>query len=139
MSTRTPQRQERTDTQTEFIALTEPMGLGPKQLAECAQSEQAHEGTRMYAVARIDGVIDYGPGELEEAEGCLVLYLSADGTHAAERRYWVKAGEFNEVDVAFNAEADAITPADSNARRFVPVLDAHDIDDVEDAVTGGTA
>lgn len=102
--------------ETEFIALSDPNRLTAAQidaLDEPSDAPAAGE-TRYYAVARRDGCIRYGEGEYEVADGCSVLYLSADGSHAVERWYRVEAGSFEGVDAVTNcdpATAEATGPA----------------------------
>jgi len=51
-----------------------------------------------YAVARVDGVIDYNDDELGFATGATILYMDPDGRVAFERRYYVDPGEFDTID-----------------------------------------
>jgi len=51
-----------------------------------------------YAVARVDGVIDYNDDALGFATGATILYMDPDAQVAFERRYYVNPGEFDGID-----------------------------------------
>ncbi|WP_161973247.1 hypothetical protein [Halostella litorea] len=136
MSKSTPAAQKssgttRTDTydQSRFTAVDEiPRCLDANDLDACAPP-RAREGDteRFYAVGRLNGVISYGPDELQNADGCRVLYMSP-GQRVVEYQFAATADEFADIPVSIDVPTDAeaiATPADRVADRYAPVLAIH--------------
>ena len=69
--------------------------------------EPAEGEVRCYAVARVNGVIDYNDDELGFATGATVLYMDADAQVAFERRYYVDEDEWAPIDTVDTAAVDA--------------------------------
>jgi len=79
-----------------------------------------------YAVARVDGVIDYNDDELGFATGATVLYMDPDGQVAFERRYYVDPGEFAEIDAVDTTGVDSHPePTAAMVANFAHVLEQH--------------
>jgi len=121
----------RSDTydQSRFVAVDEaPRRLDRDDLTACDEPQTRDDDTeRFYAVGRINGVISYGPNELQNADGCRVLYMSAE-QRVVEYQFAVTAGEFETIPVAVDVAPDAervATPADRVAERYASVLGVH--------------
>lgn len=87
----------------------------------------ADDEVRCYAVARVNGVIDYNDDDLGFATGATVLYMDADAQVAFERRYYVDAGEWTPIDAVDTVAVDAHPePTVAMVSRFGDVLQQHD-------------
>jgi len=106
---------------------------GPRAISEAAISqmnqpdvEPTDGEVRCYAVARVNGVIDYNDSELGFATGATVLYMDADATVAFERRYYVDEDEWADIDAVDTAPVDAHPePTVAMVSRFDDVLQRH--------------
>ena len=106
---------------------------GPRAISEAAISqmnqpdvEPTDGEVRCYAVARVNGVIDYNDSELGFATGATVLYMDADATVAFERRYYVDEDEWADIDAVDTAAVDAHPePTVAMVSRFGDVLQRH--------------
>ena len=89
--------------------------------------EAAADEVRCYAVARVNGVIDYNDDALGFATGATVLYMSPGAEVAFERRYYVDAGEFEPIDaVSVTGVDDHPEPTAAMVANFAHVLEQHD-------------
>lgn len=88
--------------------------------------EPAEDEVRCYAIARVNGVIDYNDDELGFATGATVLYMDADAQAAFERRYYVDADEWAPIDAVDTAAVDAHRePTVAMVSRFGDVIERH--------------
>jgi hypothetical protein len=106
---------------------------GPQPI-EAAQIDQMNQPdvepdadeVRCYAVARVNGVIDYNDDDLGFATGATVLYMDAEAQVAFERRYYVDEGEWGDIDAVGTASVDAHPePTVAMVSRFGDVLQRH--------------
>jgi hypothetical protein len=105
-----------------------PRAIETVQISQMNQSdiEPADGEVRCYAVARVNGVIDYNDDELGFATGATVLYMDADATVAFERRYYVDADEWAPIDAVDTAAVDAHRePTNAMVSRFGDVIARH--------------
>ncbi|CAL92429.1 hypothetical protein BJ1_gp07 [Halorubrum virus BJ1] len=86
-----------------------PRAISEESISQMNQPdvEPAEGEVRCYAVARVNGVIDYNDDELGFATGATVLYMDADAQVAFERRYYVDADEWGDIDAVDTAAVDA--------------------------------
>lgn len=85
-----------------------------------------------YAVARVNGVIDYNDDALGFATGATVLYMDPAGRVAFERRYYVDKDEWAPIDAVDTAAEDAHpAPTAAMVANFAHVLERYDaVDEV---------
>jgi len=105
-----------------------PRAIETAQLREMTQPdvEPAEGEVRCYAVARVNGVINYNDDELGFATGATVLYMDADAQVAFERRYYVDEDEWAPIDAVDTAAVDAHPePTVAMVSRFGDVLQRH--------------
>lgn len=107
---------------------------GGPQLITAAQIDQmnhpavdaADDEVRCYAVARVNGVIDYNDDELGFATGATILYMSPGAEVAFERRYYVDEGEFDAIDAVDVAGVDDHeAPTAAMVANFAHVLEQY--------------
>jgi len=77
-----------------------------------------------FAVAHRTGVAQDHTAQTER-EALAVLYLTADGEQAVERWVWAAGEQFERVDRAIVAPADALEPTDARTKRFAPIVREH--------------
>ncbi|OYR79307.1 hypothetical protein DJ84_18305 [Halorubrum ezzemoulense] len=106
---------------------------GPRAISEAAISQMNQpdvdpddDEVRCYAVARVNGVINYNDDDLGFATGATILYMGADAQVAFERRYYVDEGEWDDIDAVDTAAVDAHPePTVAMVSRFGDVLQRH--------------
>lgn len=126
MSTHTTRSQN--DTAPDFSDTEGPRAIETTQLSKMTRSdvEPADGEVRCYAVARVNGVIDYNDDELGFATGATVLYMDADAQVAFERRYYVDESEWSAIEgVDTAAVAAHPEPTVAMVSRFGDVLARH--------------
>jgi len=106
---------------------------GPRAISEAAISQMNQpdvepdaDEVRCYAVARVNGVINYNDDDLGFATGATILYMDADAQVAFERRYYVDEGEWADIDAVDTTAVDAHPePTVAMVSRFGDVLQRH--------------
>ena len=112
----------------DFHDLEGPRAIEAEQISQMNHPDvEAADGeVRCYAVARVNGVMDYNDSELGFATGATVLYMNADAQVAFERRYYVDEGEWADIDAVDTAAVDAHPePTVAMVSRFGDVLQRH--------------
>lgn len=88
-----------------FVELAGPVGLTEQHLADCDEPQDA-DGVRLYAVARLEGVIHHGDEAGDQYDACRILYLSPNGRYAAEREFYNAVNDFRGIPRAIDVEPD---------------------------------
>jgi len=107
---------------------------GPQPITAAQIDEMNHpaveadaDEVRCYAVARVNGVIDYNDDALGFATGATVLYMSPGAEVAFERRYYVDPDEFGGIDAVDVAGVDDhAAPTAAMVANFAHVLEQYD-------------
>lgn len=116
------------DRDTDVEPMTAPAPMTAEKLAAAREPDALdadHDGAEpVYAIAHRTAVVqDWTNGR--EYEALLVLYATESGERVCERRYPVAGDEFEAIERAFLAPADALSPIGENAERFAPIVHEH--------------